>query len=138
MREDVSSFPKLRNFESSITSSVDPEAVFHGYAIAVGDQPLVLELFGSDKEAPKHLADTLRGLAFDIERESDCLVSDSEIQRFIDGMPLSSLHSREFSGRELLLEGGDSSSELRKLYDAEGELVQMTLVNRDHRILIGA
>lgn len=138
MREDFSNFPELRNFEESIASNIELEAEFHGYAIAAGDQPLVLELFGSSKEAPRQLAETLRGLAFDIERESSCLVSDSEIERFIDGMTLTPVRNREVSDWELLLEGGDSGSELRKLHDTQGELVQMTLVNRNHRILIGA
>lgn len=138
MSEDFSSFPKINSFETAITSRIDPSVQFHGYAIALGNQPLVLELFGSEEEAPKQLADALRGLAFDLEQENTCQVSDSEIRRFIDEANLTNIRNREASEWELILEGGDSSSELRKLLDTDGELVQMTMVNRNHRILIGA
>jgi hypothetical protein len=138
MREDLSTFAELRNFEESVSTVIDPVAEFHGYAIAVGDQPLVLEIFGNPSEAPKQLSDTLRGLAFDIEQESRCRVTDSEIHRFINGAILSEMKNREVSDWELLLEGGDSGSEVRQLQDTQGNLVQMTMVNRNHRILIGA
>lgn len=137
MREDSETFDALRSFHRSIESAFEGEETFNGFAIAVGDQPMLMEVLGKSSEAPRLLEETLRGLAFDLESQIDCVVTDSEIERFIDSLTDHEIARESRGDWEWSLEGGDASAEIRQLLDRQGSLVQVTMVNKQHRTLIG-
>lgn len=138
MREDSVNIEAVRDFMLNIETVKEIRPQFNGYAIAVGDEPIIMEVLGNLNEAPNQLLETLRGLAFDLDAQDVCRVTDSQIERFVAGLTDQTITKNSRGDWDWTIEGGDESLEVRQLLDSQGSLVQVAMMNKRHRVLVGA
>jgi hypothetical protein len=109
----------------------------NGVLIAFEGQPLLMELFSNTNAIKKTIKQTLRAISFDIEHLEYLPTDRESVERFINEAQINKLRHLSDSDWAILLAGGTSGVETRASMDADERFLQITSMNRRHRILSG-
>jgi len=109
----------------------------NGVLVAYEGQPLIMELFSNTESLRKTLSQLIRAISFDVEH-LEYLPTDREtVEQFINEASLNKLQQISDNDWALLLSGGTSGVETRASMDLEERFLQITVMNRRHRVLAG-
>ncbi len=137
MREDALTQHIPRVIQTVSEHVLKPARGQNGVLIAFEGQPLLMELFSDTSAMKKTIKQTLRAISFDIEH-LEYLPTDREtVERFINEAQINKLSHLSDSDWAILFAGGTSEVETRASMDIEERFLQITSMNRRHRILSG-
>lgn len=109
----------------------------NGVLVAYEGQPLIMELFSNTESFRKTISQLMRAISFDVEH-LEYLPTDREtVERFINEASLNKLQQISDNDWALLLSGGTSGVETRASMDLEERFLQITVMNRRHRVFAG-
>jgi hypothetical protein len=137
MREDVLTQHIPKVVQTVSEHVLKPARGQNGVLIAFEGQPLLMELFSDTSAIKKTIKQTLRAISFDIEH-LEYLPTDREtVERFINEAQINKLSQLSDSDWAILLAGGTSGVETRASMDTDERFLQITAMNRRHRLLAG-
>ena len=137
MREDSSQEYVPRVIQTVSGHVLKPIKGQNGVLVAYEGQPLIMELFSNTESLRKTLSQLMRAISFDVEH-LEYLPTDREtVERFINEASLNKLQQISDHDWALLLSGGTSGVETRASMDLEERFLQITVMNRRHRVLAG-
>ena len=137
MREDSSQEYVPRVIQTVSGHVLKPIKGQNGVLVAYEGQPLIMELFSNTESLRKTLSQLMRAISFDVEH-LEYLPTDRETaERFINEASLNKLQQISDNDWALLLSGGTSGVETRASMDLEERFLQITVMNRRHRVLAG-
>lgn len=116
--------------------NLHPEQV--GVIAAVAGQPLVMETFGSPTLAKAHIADMIRGLAFDADGLALGRSSPRDILEFVDQARSPEIRSTPETSGALTISGLDDNVLVHGISSGPLEQLHLMAVNRHHPLLQGA
>lgn len=137
MREDSSQEYVPRVIQTVSGHVLKPIKGQNGVLVAYEGQPLIMELFSNTESLRKTLSQLMRAISFDVEH-LEYLPTDREtVEQFINEASLNKLQQISDNDWALLLSGGTSGVETRASMDLEERFLQITVMNRRHRVLAG-
>lgn len=137
MREDSSQEYVPRVIQTVSGHVLKPIKGQNGVLVAYEGQPLIMELFSNTESLRKTLSQLMRAISFDVEH-LEYLPTDREtVEQFIKEASLNKLQQISDNDWALLLSGGTSGVETRASMDLEERFLQITVMNRRHRVLAG-
>lgn len=137
MREDSSQEYVPRVIQTVSGHALKPIKGQNGVLVAYEGQPLIMELFSNTESLRKTLSQLMRAISFDVEH-LEYLPTDREtVEQFINEASLNKLQQISDNDWALLLSGGTSGVETRASMDLEERFLQITVMNRRHRVLTG-
>lgn len=116
--------------------NLHPEQV--GVIAAVAGQPLVMETFGSPTLAKAHIADMIRGLAFDADGLALGRSSPRDVFEFAERVGTTRLRATIQPSGTLAINGLDDSMLIHGISAGPHEHLHLMTVNRHHPLLQGA
>lgn len=137
MREDSSQEYVPRVIQTVSGHVLKPIKGQNGVLVAYEGQPLIMELFSNTESFRKTISQLMRAISFDVEH-LEYLPTDREtVERFINEASLNKLQQISDNDWALLLSGGTSGVETRASMDLEERFLQITVMNRRHRVFAG-
>jgi len=136
MREDATSDSNVSNLQSEIASELKTFDGQNGALIAFQGEPLIMEFF-SNEESSKHvLKESLNSLAFDLDQFGFRPLDKSQIDGFIAMAGIGELHALSEDTWSFLMAGGNERIDTRATADSRQKIMNLTSINRSHRILM--
>ena len=136
MREDATSDLNVSNLQFEIASELKTFDGQNGALIAFQGEPLIMEFF-SNEESSKHvLKETLNSLAFDLDQFGFRPLNKSQIDGFIAMSGIGDLHALSEDTWSLLMAGGNERIDTPATADSRQKIMNLTSINRSHRILM--
>lgn len=136
MREDATSDSNVSNLQLEIASELKTFDGQNGALIAFQGEPLIMEVF-SNEESSKHvLKETLNSLAFDLDQFGFRPLVKSQIDGFIATAGIERLHALSEDTWSFLMAGGNERIDTRATADSRQKIMNLTSINRSHRILM--
>ncbi len=132
------------SFQSEIQSSVIQELngnlISHprqnGVLVALDGQPLVAEFFSNPRGLQSTLKETLIAASFDATSNSELRISSDEVRRFF-------LEFQNYKNFEIdsddwgaMFAGGSSGIDTRIVINNREEILHLSAINRNHRVLL--
>jgi hypothetical protein len=137
MREDSSKEYVPRVIQTVSGHVLKPIKGQNGVLVAYEGQPLIMELFSNTESLRKTISQLMRAISFDVEH-LEYLPTDREtVERFINEASLNKLQQISDNDWAIILSGGTSGVETRASMDLEERFLQITVMNRRHRVLMG-
>lgn len=136
MREDSVSDSNLANLHREIKSHLQSWEDQNGALIVFGGEPLLMEFFSNTKAFENILRETLNSLAFDLDHFRFRSVAQSHIEGFIRDSGLESMHMLSEDEWSLLMGGGNEKIDTKAILDRNKKVMNLTAINRSHRILL--
>lgn len=138
MSEDSQSQPHIRRLQHSFRQNLRFEPDCNGYVITLHGEPLLMEVYTSNRVASQLLRKTLDALAFDAVTERPSKPTDvASIRRFMQSASQAPNINEPSEGWATARRGGDESVASFFTLDDELRLLQMTALNQRHKTLIG-
>lgn len=109
----------------------------NGVLIALDGQPLVGEFFSNPISLKKTLKDTFRAVSFDASTTVSLGISSEEVRRFLMDIEHQQKYEIDTDHWGALLAGGSSGIDTRISVNEKEEILHLTTINRNHRVLLG-
>lgn len=136
MREDSQNVPHVRRILSEVDKSLQTLELQNGAVISLEGEPLLLELYSESKGLRHILSQTLSSLAFDVQQFESRPMPSQKVKSFLEQLGLASLDVLRQNDWVTQKTGGSQSIETRSTEDKKGGIIQLTAINRSHRILL--
>ena len=135
MREDSTSLNIPHSLQSSSKDALRILSGQNGILIAFEGEPLLLETFSNSKALRATIHSTIRSLSFDIDHLDFTATTKEKVQEFVETASLGKLTATQRGLSNMHLLGGGQNVDTNALSDADGRLLHITALNREHRIL---
>jgi hypothetical protein len=136
MREDSVSDMEVSRVQREIHSSFRTFDGQNGMLVALDGEPLMLEVYSDEQASRKILGETLRSISFDSVGTSFRALEKPQVQEFIQNSEVRGMHMLSEADWALLMAGGNERIDTRGAMSKDGRLIQVTAINRNHRILL--
>lgn len=136
MREDSLEVPNVRRILGEVSEALQTLELQNGVVISLEGEPLILELYSDSKGFRHILSQTLSSLAFDVEQSKSKPTTSQNVQSFLEQLGLASLDVLRQNDWVTQKTGGNQFIETRSTEDKKGGIIQLTAINRSHRILL--
>ena len=103
--------------------------------IAFEGEPLLLETFSSVKALRTTIQSTIRSVSFDIDHLRFEATTKEKVKDFIETAALGKLTATQRGIANMHFLGGGQNVDTNAISDANGGLLHITALNREHRIL---
>jgi hypothetical protein len=109
----------------------------NGVLVALDGQPLVGEFFSNPKCLKKTLKETLKAVSFDATSSISTNISSDEVRRFF--LEIGNYRNHEIGSENwgTLFAGGSSELDIKVSTNTNDEILHLSAINRNHRVLIG-
>jgi hypothetical protein len=104
--------------------------------VVLDGEPLMLEVYSDEQASRKILGETLRSISFDSVGTSFRALEKPQVQEFIQNSEVRGMHMLSEADWALLMAGGNERIDTRGAMSKDGRLIQVTAINRNHRILL--
>jgi hypothetical protein len=136
MREDAVSDMEVSRVQREIQSSFRTFDGQNGMLVALEGEPLMLEVYSNEQASRKILGETLRSISFDSVGTSYRALEKPQVQEFIQNSEVRGMHMLSDDDWALLMAGGNERIDTRGAMSRDGRLIQVSAINRNHRILL--
>lgn len=136
MREDSVSDLEVSSVQREIQSSFRTFDGQNGMLVALEGDPLMLEVYSDEHASRKILTETLRAISFDSVGIAYRSLKKSQVQDFIQNSEVRDMHMLSDDDWALLMAGGNERIDTRGAMSRDGKLIQVSAINRNHRILL--
>lgn len=136
MREDSVTDSNLYRLHQEIQCSLQSQEHRSGVLVAYEGEPLLMEFFSDIKASENILIETLNSLVFDLDHFQFRPTSKSHIDSFIRESGIERMHLLSRDEWSLLMGGGNRNIDTRATLDCDQKIMQLTAINRSHRILM--
>jgi hypothetical protein len=106
--------------------------------VALEGEPLMLEVYSDEQASHKILGETLRSISFDSAGTEYRALDRSHVEDFIQNSQVQGMHMLSDDDWSLLMAGGNERIDTRGAMSRDGRLIQVSAINRNHRILLEA
>jgi hypothetical protein len=109
----------------------------NGVLVALDGQPLVSEFFSNPECLKKTLKETLKAVSFDATSSIRTNISSDEVRRFF--LEIGNYKNHEIGSENwgTLFAGGSSELDIKVSANTNEEILHLSAINRNHRVLIG-
>jgi hypothetical protein len=135
MREDSTSLHISSTLQASSENTLRILNGQNGILIAFEGEPLLLETFSSVKALRTTIQSTIRSVSFDIDHLDFEATSKEKVKEFIETAALGKLTATQRGLANIHFLGGVQNVDTNAISDADGGLLHITALNREHRIL---
>jgi hypothetical protein len=136
MREDSVSDSEVSRVQREIQSRFRASDGQNGMLVALEGEPLMLEVYSDEQASRKILGETLRSISFDSVGTTYRGLDKAQVQEFIQNSEVRGMHMLSDDDWALLMAGGNERIDTRGAMARDGRLIQVTAINRNHRILL--
>lgn len=136
MREDAVSDLEVSKVQREIQSSFRTFDGQNGMLVALEGEPLMLEVYSDEQASRRILGETLRSISFDSVGTSYRALEKPQVQDFIQNSQVQEMHMLSDDDWALLMAGGNERIDTRGAMSRDGRLIQVSAINRNHRILL--
>jgi peroxiredoxin len=106
--------------------------------VALEGEPLLLEVYSDVNASRKILRETLRAISFDSLGVEFKHLEKPRVQEFIEKSELRRMQILSDKAEAVLMAGGHEQTDTRGVMGRDGRLIQVSVINRNHRILLEA
>ena len=135
MEEDSRTCNISQSLDFEIGSSLQLLRGQNALLIAFEGEPLFLEGFSNYRALRKIIRASLNSISFDLDHLEYSPTSKEKVKDFVEMATLNKLVITQKSGSSMRLRGGDEKVDTNAISDANGGLLHITALNREHRIL---
>ena len=135
MREDSTSLNIPHSLQSNSRDSLKILNGQNGILISFEGEPVLLETFSNPKALRATINSTIRSLSFDIDHLDFTATTKEKVQEFVEAASLGRLTAAQRGLSNMHFLGGGKYVDTSALSDADGRLLHITALNREHRIL---
>ena len=135
MREDSTSQHISSTLQTSSEKTLRILNGQNGILIAFEGEPLLLETFSSVKALRTTIQSTVRSVSFDIDHLDFEATTKEKVKEFIEAAALGKLTATQRGLANMQFLGGGQNVDTNAISDANGGLLHITALNREHRIL---
>jgi hypothetical protein len=136
MREDSVSDMEVSKVQREIQSSFTTFDGQNGMLVALDGEPLMIEVYSDEQASRKILRETLRSISFDSVGTSYRALDRPQVQEFIENSEIQGMHMLSEEDWAVLMAGGNERIDTRGAMSMDGRLIQVSAINRNHRILL--
>jgi hypothetical protein len=136
MREDASTQANLSKFQNEVETRLKFYEDQNGALVSYEGEPLFMEFFSNKVSSKEVLKQTLKSAAFDVDQFAYRPTAHSHVESFIRGCELDRLHMLSEDDWALLMAGGSERIDTKATLDRNERVINLTSVNRSHRILM--
>jgi hypothetical protein len=109
----------------------------NGILIALNGKPLLSEFFSDSLEITRSVRKTVLASSFDTTDVSKSQIDQSDVERFLDEVLRTKIHTLKDESWGVHLSGGTNSLDTNMTKDSDERLMRMSTLNRSHPALIG-
>lgn len=135
MREDSTSLNIPHSLQSNSRDTLKILNGQNGILISFEGEPVLLETFSNTMALRATIHSTIRSLSFDIDHLDFTATTKEKVQEFVGAASLGRLTAAQRGLSNMHFLGGDKYVDTNALSDADGRLLHITALNREHRIL---
>ena len=135
MREDSTSLFVSSTLQTSSDKNLRILNGQNGILIAFEGEPILFETFSSVKGLRNTIQSTIRSVSFDIDHLDFEATTKEKVKDFIELAALGKLTATQRALANMHFLGGCQSIDTNAISDANGQLLHITALNREHRIL---
>lgn len=136
MREDSESELGVSRVLREIDSCFRTYDGQNGMLVALDGEPLMLEVYSDEQASRKILRETLKSISFDSLGTTYRGLGRTQVQDFIQSSEVGGMHMLSEENWAFLLAGGNERIDTRGAMAKDGRFIQMSAINRNHRILL--
>ena len=136
MREDSSKDVNLGHLHREVLRQLRTYDGQNGALIGFEGEPLMMEFFSDEDASKAILKETLKSLAFDVDRFAFRSTSKSHVESFIRESGVGELQMLSDDGWALLMAGGSEHVDTKATLDRNHKVMNLTAIHRSHRILM--
>lgn len=138
MSEDSNREGKIQELHEKLDKDYAPMYGQNGVLVSIAGEPLMMEFYSHEAVAQRIIQETLKALTFDVENELLANGQDVRASDFIVRSGLDDLHFLRDEDWAVLLAGGDEEIDVKASLDSESKFVHLSVINRNHPVLLGA
>jgi hypothetical protein len=136
MREDSVTDLEVSRVHREIQSSFRTFDGQNGMLVVLEGEPLMLEVYSDEQASRKIFGETLRSISFDSRGTTYKGIDRAKVQAFIENSEVGGMHMLSDEDWAVLMAGGNEQIDSRGAMSSDGRLIQVTAINRNHRILL--
>jgi hypothetical protein len=136
MEEDSHTSTGQRTIKTITEQSLRIHREQNGILIALDGQPLVTEFFSNPLGIQSTIWETIRAASFDANSLDYHAIGREEVERFFEEIRNAKTFEVDSNDWGILLAGGTSGVDARISMSSDEQIMYLSALNRDHRVLL--